>query len=96
MKISAREHFKLIDVFMTRTILGGFVLYFDVNSEKWLPIRETAEYKARRKILRDCWIVVAFFMLLVPVPYAFIIALTATFLSFMFLDEVEYAFLRQE
>jgi len=85
-----------IDIFTIRILFGGFVFYFDVNSGKWLPIGETVEYKNRRKILRDLWIIVAFLMLLVPAPYAFIIALVATFLSFMFLDAVQYFFISQE
>jgi len=71
------------------------MLFFDTNSEKWISLRETAEYKQRRKIIRDCWIPLAFLMLFVPPPYAIILALAATFLSFMFLDEVEYASMKR-
>lgn len=72
------------------------MFYFDVDSEKWISIRESAEYKNRRKILRDCWIVVAFLMLFVPAAYAIIFALVASFLSFMFLDEVDYVLMKND
>ena len=67
--------------------------YYDVYNNKWILLRDTAEYKKRRRILRTCWIIVALIMTAIPLPVTIIIALAATFLSFMFLDESKYAFM---
>jgi hypothetical protein len=65
---------------------------FDKKTGRWVPLRQTAEYKKRKKILRDAWIFICAIMLALPVPAIFILGLLSTFLSFTFLDESTYGF----
>lgn len=64
--------------------------FYHAASGKWLPIRETTQYRYRRKLLRDYWLIFATSMLFVAPGLILVFSLLATFLSFMFLDEVEY------
>jgi hypothetical protein len=49
--------------------------------------RHTRNYKRKRKIVRDIWLVSAVLMVGVPPAAAIILALGTTFLAFMILDE---------
>jgi len=64
--------------------------FYHAASGKWLPIRQTLQYRYRCKRLRDYWLLFATSMLFVAPPMVLVLSLLATFLSFMFLDEVEY------
>jgi len=64
--------------------------YYHAASGKWLQIRQTREYHYRRKVLRDYWLVLMSSLIFVAPAMVIILTLLATFLSFMYLDEVEY------
>jgi hypothetical protein len=50
--------------------------------------RQTARYRAKRRIVRDIWIINGLLMLAMPHPAAVVIlALAGSFLGFMILDE---------
>ncbi|MGD8559895.1 MAG: hypothetical protein PVF34_07590 [Gammaproteobacteria bacterium] len=63
---------------------------YDEEQHKWIPHRATAEYKQKKKIVRDMWIVMGILMTTSPVALAMGLALLTTFLSFTVLDESIY------
>lgn len=65
---------------------------FDSKNNRWMSLRETAQYRQKKKYVRDAWIVVAIMMLGLPLAGALCLALLATFLSFSALDESVYHF----
>jgi len=64
--------------------------FYHAASGKWLPIRQTVQYRYRCKLLRDYWLFFCTGMLFVAPALILVLCLLATFLSFMFLDEVKY------
>ncbi|MCI0505064.1 MAG: hypothetical protein L0Z73_03040 [Gammaproteobacteria bacterium] len=64
---------------------------YDETNNRWIPLRHTVEYIKKKKLVRDAWIVVGIVMGGLPLPFAVVLALLTTFLSFMFLDESSYS-----
>jgi len=64
--------------------------YYHSASGKWLLVRNTNEYRIRRKHLRDYWLVLMTTLMFVTPAMVIVFSLLATFLSFMYLDEVAY------
>jgi len=69
-----------------------FMLIYDEKKNNWISLRQTAEYKKRKKIVKDAWIFVGLFLLILPLAAQLSIALFCTFVSFSFLDEGAYQF----
>ncbi len=65
--------------------------YYDEKSNEWIDIRDTGEYKSRKKQLKDVWIIVLAVMAFMPLGAQIGIALIATLASLCYLDEVPYA-----
>lgn len=68
---------------------------YNEESNTWVSIRKTEEYKKRKKIVRDGWFIATAVMLFLPLALQLSIALFATFLSFSFLDEGHYSNIRR-
>jgi hypothetical protein len=68
------------------------MLIYDRNQNRWISLRETAQCRQKRKIVRDAWIIVGLIMCTLPLAGIFVIALLSTFLSFSFVVESEYRF----
>jgi hypothetical protein len=68
------------------------MLIFDRNHNRWVSVRDTVQYRKKRKIVRDAWIIVGLIMCTLPLAGVCVIALLSTFLSFSFLDESVYRF----
>ena len=68
------------------------MLIYDHNQNRWISLRETAQYRQKRKIVRDAWIVVGLIMCTLPLAGVCVVALLSAFLSFSFLDESVYRF----
>jgi len=66
------------------------MLIYDRHKNRWIPLRETAQYRQKRKLVRDAWIVAGIIMWTLPLAGVCILALLTTFLSFSFLDESGY------
>lgn len=64
---------------------------YDENKNEWIPLRATAQYKKKKKFVRDTWIIVGILMSALPVSIVMVLALLTTFLSFMVLDESIYS-----
>ncbi|WP_455365595.1 hypothetical protein [Kaarinaea lacus] len=65
---------------------------YDKTNNQWIPLRQTAEYKKKKKIVRDAWIVVGLVMIGLPLSFVMALGLVTTFVSFMFLDESIYSY----
>jgi hypothetical protein len=63
---------------------------YDEDNNEWIPLRTTAQYKKKKKFVRDAWIIVGVLMCAMPVSIVMVLALLTTFLSFMLLDESIY------
>jgi hypothetical protein len=63
---------------------------YDRHKNRWLPLRETVQYRKKKKLVRDAWIVAGIIMCTLPLAGIFVVALLTTFLSFSFLDESSY------
>ena len=63
---------------------------YDESKNEWIPLRTTAQYKKKKKFVRDAWIVIGILMCGMPVSIVMVLALLTTFLSFMYLDESLY------
>lgn len=63
---------------------------YDENKNEWIPLRATAQYKKKKKFVRDMWIIVGVLMCGLPASIVMVLALLTTFLSFMLLDESIY------
>ncbi|MGD8566928.1 MAG: hypothetical protein PVJ39_02395 [Gammaproteobacteria bacterium] len=63
---------------------------FDPVQNKWIPHRATHQYKKKKKIVRDMWIIMGIFMAATPLSLTIVLALVTTFLSFVVLDESFY------
>ncbi|WP_455201709.1 hypothetical protein [Kaarinaea lacus] len=63
---------------------------YDENKNEWIPLRTTAQYKQKKKFVRDAWIVIGILMCGLPASIVMVLALLTTFLSFMLLDESIY------
>lgn len=61
-------------------------------SNSWIPLRRTAEYRRKRRIVRDGWIVAGLVMMPLSPAASLAVALFCTFLSLAFLDESRYSF----
>ncbi|KPJ90419.1 MAG: hypothetical protein AMJ53_13630 [Gammaproteobacteria bacterium SG8_11] len=68
------------------------MLIYDRNQDRWISLRETAQYRQKRKIVRDAWIIVGIIMCTLPLAGICVMALLTTFLSLSFLDESQYQF----
>ena len=68
------------------------MLIYDRNQNRWISFRDTAQYRQKRKIVRDAWIIVGIIMCTLPLAGICVMALLSTFLAFSFLDESEYQF----
>ncbi len=68
------------------------MLVYNRDQNRWIPLRETAQYRQKRKMVRDAWIVVGLIMCTLPLAGVCVVALLSTFLSFSFLDESVYRF----
>jgi hypothetical protein len=64
---------------------------YDETNNQWIPLRHTAEYKKKKKLVRDAWIVVGLVMIGLPLSFVMALGLATTFVSFMFLDESLYS-----
>ncbi len=69
---------------------------YDQRANKWIRLRATPEYRRRKRMIRDVWIVVGIPMIFMPAGIVLAVALLATFLSFSFLDETPYRFPTEE
>ncbi|WP_455223339.1 hypothetical protein [Kaarinaea lacus] len=65
---------------------------YDQKNNVWIPLRHTAEYKKKKKLVRDAWIIVGLIMIGLPLPFVMALGLATTFMSFMFLDESVYSY----
>lgn len=65
---------------------------FDAKNNRWIPLRSTPEYRARKRKIRDAWIAVGLIMPILPLPVILVLALLGTFLSLTVLDESRYNF----
>lgn len=65
---------------------------YDEAKNQWIPLRHTAEYKKKKKLVRDAWIIVGLIMMGLPLPFVMALGLATTFVSFMFLDESLYSY----
>ena len=63
---------------------------YDEIQNKWIPLRSTNQYKKKKKIVRDLWIVMGILMTASPLALTMVLALLTTFLSFVVLDESFY------
>lgn len=63
---------------------------YDQRKNRWISLRETAQYRHKKKLVRDAWIIVGIFMWTLPLAAICVLALLTTFLSFSFLDESAY------
>ena len=68
------------------------MLIYDRYQNRWVSFRDTAQYRQKRRIVRDAWIIVGIIMCTLPLAGICVIALLTTFLSFTFLDESTYQF----
>ena len=64
---------------------------YDENKNEWISLRTTAQYKKKKKYVRDAWIIVGVLMCSLPASIVMVLALLTTFLSFMLLDESIYS-----
>lgn len=64
---------------------------YDEKKNEWISLRTTAQYKKKKKYIRDAWIIVGVLMCCLPVSIVMVLALLTTFLSFMLLDESIYS-----
>lgn len=65
---------------------------YDESNNQWIPLRNTAEYKKKKKLVRDAWIVAGILMCGLPLSFIMVLALLTTFVSFMLLDESIYRY----
>lgn len=65
---------------------------YDEPSNTWIPLRRTAQYRRKRKIVRDGWLVAGIAMVPLAPAATLAVALFCTFLSLAFLDESRYNF----
>lgn len=65
---------------------------YDERSNTWIPLRETRQYKTKKRLLRDAWIVGGLVMLLLPSEILTLLLPCCGFLSLAFLDESKYSF----
>ena len=65
---------------------------YDETNNRWIPLRQTAEYKKKKKLVRDAWIIVGLLMIGLPLSFVMALGLVTTFVSFMFLDESIYSY----
>lgn len=65
---------------------------FDSKTSRWIPLKSTREYKRKKQLLRNAWIIIGLLMWNAPLSAVLVLALLGTFLSFMFLDESQYSF----
>lgn len=63
---------------------------YDEQQNKWVLLRTTAQYKKKKKIVRDLWLMMGLLMVPLPVAFTLALALLTTFLSFVVLDESLY------
>lgn len=68
------------------------MLIYDRNQNRRIPLRETAQYRHKKKLVRDAWIISGTIMCTLPLAGICVLALLTTFLSFSFLDESGYHF----
>jgi len=68
------------------------MLIYDRRKNRWIPLRDTAQYRHKKKLVRDAWIIAGMIMWTLPLADICIVALLTTFLSFSFLDESGYRF----
>ena len=66
-------------------------VYDEVNN-CWVSIRTTSQYKQKKKIVRNAWLVIGTIMLMMPPTAVMVTALFTTFMSFMLLDESVYSY----
>ena len=64
----------------------------DETNNRWIPLRQTAEYKKKKKLVRDAWIIVGLVMIGLPLSFVMALGLVTTFISFMYLDESIYSY----
>ena len=65
---------------------------FVAKYNRWMPLRATPEYKQKKRILRNAWIGGGIVMCGLPLHGVLVLAILATFLSLMFLDESSYSY----
>ena len=65
---------------------------YDSSRNIWVPLRATNQYKKKRKLVRDAWIVLGLIMLGLPAAVVLALSILATFISFAVLDESTYRF----
>lgn len=63
---------------------------YDEKNNEWISVRHTSQYKKKKRIVRDAWIVSGTFMVLLPPSAVMVFALWMTFMSFTLLDESVY------
>ncbi len=69
---------------------------YDEKNNTWVALRSTPEYKKKRKIARDYWLVALLAMTLLPLGVIIFLLFLMTFLTFTFLDESIYHFNREK
>jgi hypothetical protein len=65
---------------------------YDRHQNRWILRRETAQYRHKKKRVRDAWIIAGIIMWTLPLAGICVLALLTTFISFSYLDESEYPF----
>lgn len=63
---------------------------YDEKNNRWIKHRETAEYKQRKRLLRDYWTLGLVSILPFTPGIQITIVLLAIFVSFSYLDETPY------
>jgi len=65
---------------------------YDETNNVWISLRHSTQYKKKKKIVRDAWIIVGLVMIGLPLSFVMALGLLTTFMSFMFLDESIYSY----
>ena len=65
---------------------------YDSKNDRWIPLRTTGEYKAKKRWVRNLWTGACMVMPWLPLSGILTLALLLTFVSFMILDESNYSF----
>lgn len=63
---------------------------YDRKRHRWVEHRDTAEYRQRKRQLRDYWIVGLLATLVLPAAIQISVIMLAVFVSLSYLDETPY------
>ena len=63
---------------------------YNEKTNEWVSHRDTEEYQARKRKVRDAWILFGLFMLFLPASVSILLGFFGIFATLTYLDEVEY------